>query len=246
MTAKTIAIILAAGNGQRMLSKLPKVFLPLGKSTILELAVTPFFYHKAITRIIVCVPQGFIGQAQECLKDLCSPASAAVHKPVNIITGGDSRADSCYLALKSITDTPSDSKVLVHDAARPLIPPELLDQCLQALEHWDGVAPGVVATDTLGEVNAGQLLNVLTRPKIQQLQTPQGFHLKLLLQAHHQRLQEMDNNAHATSYSDDCGMVLGIKTLPRPRIAIIPSTHQNLKITSPQDLLTASQIVTGD
>jgi 2-C-methyl-D-erythritol 4-phosphate cytidylyltransferase/2-C-methyl-D-erythritol 2,4-cyclodiphosphate synthase len=155
------ALIVAAGKGERLGGAIPKQFRSIGGKPVLRWAVEPFLKHAAVKDVHVV-----IGPGQEQLA-----ASALEGVAVGpLIIGGARRSDSVQAGLRSI----GSEAVLVHDAARPFCPSQVLDRLLASLEFFDGAAPVLPVGDTL--TRAGDQLEEPTdRAGLVRVQTPQAF-----------------------------------------------------------------------
>jgi 2-C-methyl-D-erythritol 4-phosphate cytidylyltransferase len=152
---------------------------------------------------------------------------------VSVVAGGDTRQESVARALIAL---PADvDVVLVHDAARPLVPVELVTAIVAAVRAGNpAVVPGLAVTDTIKEVNNdGDVLATIDRNSLRAIQTPQGFDRELLQRAHAQ-LDESQG-----IFTDDAGLVeaMGIT------VKVIEGHIEAMKITRPFDLAIAETII---
>jgi 2-C-methyl-D-erythritol 4-phosphate cytidylyltransferase/2-C-methyl-D-erythritol 2,4-cyclodiphosphate synthase len=166
----TTALIVAAGKGERLGGGLPKQYRLLQGKPMLRRAVEELIGHPAIARVRVV-----IGQGQE---DLARAALSGVDVG-DFIEGGAERADSVRAGLSQI----EGDAVLVHDAARPFCPPEVVDRLLTPLEFFDGAAPVLAVGDTLARA-ADTLGEAVDRSGMVRVQTPQAFRLDALRSAY--------------------------------------------------------------
>jgi 2-C-methyl-D-erythritol 4-phosphate cytidylyltransferase/2-C-methyl-D-erythritol 2,4-cyclodiphosphate synthase len=166
----TTALIVAAGKGERLGGGLPKQYRLLGGKPMLRRAVEALIGHPAIARVRVV-----IGQGQE---DLARSALSGVDVG-QLITGGAERADSVRAGLSGI----EGDAVLVHDAARPFCPPQVVDRLLAPLEFFDGAAPVLPVGDTLAKAS-DTLGEAVDRNGMVRVQTPQAFRLGALRSAY--------------------------------------------------------------
>jgi 2-C-methyl-D-erythritol 4-phosphate cytidylyltransferase/2-C-methyl-D-erythritol 2,4-cyclodiphosphate synthase len=163
------ALIVAAGSGSRMGGGLPKQYRPIAGKPVLAHAVDALASHPRVTAVRVV-----IGEGQQALA-----RSALGKRDVgDLVTGGASRSDSVRAGLKAI----GEGIVLVHDAARPFCPPEVVDRLLEALGRGDGSVPVLAVCDTLAK-GSGQLDAMVERDRLLRVQTPQAFHVEDLLYA---------------------------------------------------------------
>jgi 2-C-methyl-D-erythritol 4-phosphate cytidylyltransferase/2-C-methyl-D-erythritol 2,4-cyclodiphosphate synthase len=164
------ALIVAAGSGQRLGGGVPKQYRPLAGKPVLRWAAEALASHRAIGGVRVVIGEGQEQMAAEALRGLGVG---------EFITGGDQRADSVRRGLGAI----EGSAVLVHDAARPFCPPDVVDRLLDKLEFFEGAAPVLPVGDTLARAS-GTLAEPVDRAGVVRVQTPQAFQLGALKQAY--------------------------------------------------------------
>ncbi|MBX9815198.1 MAG: 2-C-methyl-D-erythritol 4-phosphate cytidylyltransferase, partial [Sphingomonas sp.] len=168
--SKTIALIVAAGSGTRIGGTIPKQFAPLAGKPMLAHSVATLGRHPAIDELVVV-----IGAGQEAL--LAEAVGAVRH-----VIGGATRRDSARRGLEAIA-TEAPARVLIHDAARPFLPPAVIDRLLAALDHAPGAIPALPVADTLAR-GAEALGDIVPRDGLWRVQTPQAFHFDAILDAH--------------------------------------------------------------
>ena len=223
-----VAILLAAGSGLRLGAGIPKALCPLGDSTILEHAYASLAAHPAVGQVVVTAP------AAEA-----EAVAAAMHGRATVISGGRTRQDSVRLALGWVSQqVTSDDEplVLVHDAARPFVPAALIDRVLAALvDGADAAVPALAVTDTIKRVTADEsLIGTLNRAELRAVQTPQGFRLGALSEAH-----RYARTAGMRDVSDDAGLV----ERHGGRVVLVEGSDEAFKITRPWDLKLAQLLV---
>ena len=164
------ALIVAAGKGERLGGGLPKQFRSLAGKPIIRWAVEPFLKHSAVKDVRVV-----IGAGQEQL------ASNALHGlPIDgFVIGGAQRADSVRAGLRAVTS----NAVLVHDAARPFCPADVIDRLVASLEFHEGAAPVLPVGDTLARGDS-TLDEAVDRSNLLRVQTPQAFRTEVLRDAY--------------------------------------------------------------
>jgi 2-C-methyl-D-erythritol 4-phosphate cytidylyltransferase/2-C-methyl-D-erythritol 2,4-cyclodiphosphate synthase len=202
------AILVAAGTGTRFGAETPKQFLTLSHEPVIR--------HAARALIEAGATIQPVGEAVAIAKAL----EGLPHLPV--VAGGATRQDSVragLLALKPHTP----AFVLVHDAARPVIPPGTVAALLAALEQWPGAIPAAPVADTLKRVKDGVILETVPREGLFRAQTPQAFRFEALFAAHH---------AGVTGATDDASLLESLGQ----KVAIVPGSENNIKLTYPEDL----------
>jgi 2-C-methyl-D-erythritol 4-phosphate cytidylyltransferase / 2-C-methyl-D-erythritol 2,4-cyclodiphosphate synthase len=166
----TTALIVAAGKGERLGGGLPKQYRHLQGKPMLRRTVEALIAHPAIARVRVVIGKGQDELARAALSGL---------DVGDFIEGGAERADSVRAGLSRI----EGEAVLVHDAARPFCPPEVVDRLLAPLEFFDGAAPVLAVGDTLARA-ADTLGEAVDRRDMVRVQTPQAFRLGALRSAY--------------------------------------------------------------
>ena len=158
----TTALIVAAGSGSRMGNDMPKQYRLLGPRSVLAHAVDALAAHPLIDGVRVVIGAGQQDLARTALGE---------RDVGELIIGGAERTDSVRAGLAAV----GDGIVLVHDAARPFCPPEVIDRLLDGLARGDGAVPVLSVADTLGK-GVGSLDAMVDRGKMVRIQTPQAFH----------------------------------------------------------------------
>jgi 2-C-methyl-D-erythritol 4-phosphate cytidylyltransferase / 2-C-methyl-D-erythritol 2,4-cyclodiphosphate synthase len=164
------ALIVAAGKGERLGGGLPKQYRMLAGTPVLRRAVQALASHPAIAKVRVVIGPGQKALAEAALRDI---------DVGRLIEGGAERADSVRAGLAQIE---SDA-VLVHDAARPFCPPEVIDRLLAPLEFFDGAAPVLAVGDTLARAS-DRIEERVNRTNVVRVQTPQAFRIEALRRAY--------------------------------------------------------------
>jgi 2-C-methyl-D-erythritol 4-phosphate cytidylyltransferase len=210
------AILVAAGRGERLGLDQPKAFAKLGEDPLLAEPLRRLEEYDWIDAIVLVSPPGWEEPAILLAEELgCGKVSACV-------PGGETRADSVRAGLAEV---PADAVVvLVHDAARPLLPEEVIERVLAPLsEGWDGAVPGLPVADTLKRVDGdGTIAETVSRDGLWAVQTPQAFPADVLRAA-------VANGAEAT----DCSSLVEARG---GRVKVVPGDPRLLKVTTTDDL----------
>jgi 2-C-methyl-D-erythritol 4-phosphate cytidylyltransferase len=229
---RTVAVVLAGGSGRRFGSASPKQLRSLAGRNLIEHCVAAFDQAPAVDELLVVAAADIRQEVRECL--------AGYRKLAEVVEGGPSRTDSTRQALGWLAPRlPADSKVLIHDAARPLVDQRTIADCVSALDHSDAVGVVVPSSDTIVEVASGIIQRVLPRDTLARCQTPQGFRLSVITRAY--QLADADPAFASVPATDDCGVVL--RYLPEVPIAVVEGSERNLKITYPADLAVAQALL---
>ena len=162
------AVLAAAGRGERLGSDRPKAFARLGGRPLLAESLERLEGSDWIDQIVIAAPPDWEEPSILVAEEI------AATKVSSAVRGGDSRSESVRLALSEV---PEDAAVvLVHDAARPLLPDEVIERVLAPLsEGWEGVVPALRVSDTVKRVEGDRVLETLRRDDLVAVQTPQAF-----------------------------------------------------------------------
>ena len=222
---RTAAVIPAAGRGERLGPGVPKALRTLAGLPILVHAVRAVAAARSIDLVVVAAPEDGVDEVRSLLAGIDSEAE------IVIVAGGDTRQGSVARALLAL---PADvDVVLVHDAARPLVPVDVVDRVAAAVRSGhDAVIPTLPVVDTVKEVDAeGVVTGTLDRSRLHAVQTPQGFVRAVLQRAH---AASEGNDA-----TDDAGLVERTGVL----VHVVPGDEEAFKITRPIDLVLAEAIL---
>ena len=208
-------VLVAAGSGQRFGADMPKQFLAC--------AGQPVIRHAAVTLAAAGVIIQPVGDSAAIALALAGVA----HLPP--VPGGASRQDSVRAGLEALVDRAPDI-VLVHDAARPFIPPGTIDALVRALATHGGAIPAVAVADTLKRGSGGRIVATVDRTGLFRAQTPQGFRFPLLLELHR---TAPDGATDDASVLEAAGHA----------VALVAGHENNIKITWPEDLVRMERIL---
>lgn len=221
----TAAVVPAAGRGERLGPGTPKALRFLGGVPLLVHSVRALAAARSVELVVVAAPPADLALVRSLLTGHDARAE------VRVVAGGATRQESVRLALAALPD--GVDVVLVHDAARPLVPVDLVDTVAAAVrEGADGVVPALPLADTVKQVDgAGVVVATLDRSALRAVQTPQGFRRSVLEEAH-----LAAGDAMAT---DDAGLVerSGV------RVSVVPGSEEAFKVTRPLDLVLAEAVL---
>ncbi len=222
------AVIVAAGSGERLGAEHPKAFVAFGENPLIAASVSALDDHPGIDGIVLVVPAGWEERATFMADDIgAGKASIAV-------VGGASRSDSVALG---VAEVPADAAViLVHDAARPIVPAALIDRVLAGFaDGADGVIPVLPIADTVKRVDAaGRVVETLDRSELRSVQTPQAFQAEIFRRA----LAAPDRNT-----GTDCASLV---ERVGGTVTTVEGDPRSLKITTRSDLERALELVDAD
>ena len=223
-----LALILAGGSGSRLDPSTPKQFLHLRGKPLLVHTLERFQNHPKIDVIYLVTHADFVMRTKELLKPF------QLTKLEHILPGGATRQESSAIGVEAAAD--DFQNILIHDAARPFVTAGQIDAMLDKLAQYAAVNMTIPVTDTIARLDRnGMVVENPDRSLLRRVQTPQGFHLSIIREAHHLAQQDNDNSA-----TDDCSLIL--KYNPTP-IANVQGHPNNMKVTSPIDLIIAGQIL---
>lgn len=221
-------LIVAAGRGTRAgSSAVPKQYRQLAGKTVLARAIEAFAAHPQIRTIQVVIHPDDREPYNACTAGLDAP----MREPVS---GGDMRQDSVRAGLHALATVAPDA-VLIHDAARPLVETDVVGRVLDALKDHDGAIAALPVTDTLKRSGSdGSIAATVSREGLWRAQTPQGFRFDKILAAH--------DSAHAagrSDFTDDAA----IAEWAGLRVALVPGSARNLKLTDQEDFALAECLI---
>ncbi len=225
--SKVTVLIPAAGMGKRMGRAMAKQFLPLGDKPMLAHTLLAFQRSSVVDEIVPILSEEDI---ETCLADIIEHYH--ITKVKTLVVGGKERQDSVYNGLQKLEK--DAAVVLVHDGVRPFVTHDMIQETAEIARKGECVAVGVPLKDTVKEVGADGIVRVtLDRSRLWAIQTPQAFPAKTL-----RRVYE-ESYAHKVCGTDDSTLAerAGIK------VRVIMGSYENIKITTPEDLLLAEEIL---
>lgn len=227
MTGRAAALVPAAGRGERLGPGAPKALRTLAGLPMYVHAVRALAESRDIDVVVVAAPEDGVEHVRAEL------AEQPFATEVLVVSGGDTRQESVARALIAL---PSDiDVVLVHDAARPLAPVELVDAVVAQVRSGSlAVVPGLGVADTIKTVNEdAEVTDTPDRSTLRAIQTPQGFS-RTVLQRAHANVDLDDPPA-----TDDAGLVEATGVV----VTVIPGHEEAFKITRPLDLVLAEAVL---
>jgi 2-C-methyl-D-erythritol 4-phosphate cytidylyltransferase len=215
----TTAIIVAAGSGSRFQSETPKQFLEIEGKPIVVHAIERFAAAPSVASIVVVVTSENI------------PRLGVVHtaKPLRVVTGGATRAESVASGLAAVED--GVELVAVHDGARPFVSVDEIERTISKAAQMGAACLVAPVTDTIKTIRGDEIAGTLDRDKLRRALTPQVFRIEVLTRA-------FESGELSEAVTDECYLV---EKLGHP-IAFVEGSARNIKITHPDDLELAKAI----
>ena len=221
---KYTAIVLAAGSGKRMNSKVHKQYLIIQDRPVLYYSLKAF-EDSAVDKIVLVVGKG---EEKFCRKEIVD--KYGISKVKAIVEGGKERYHSVFEGLKQTSDA---DYVLIHDGARPFVNQEIIRRCMQEVQKYQACVVGMPVKDTIKIADEeGYAKQTPDRKNVWMIQTPQTFSYALIYEAYEEMLKTED-----TAITDDAMVLERIKG---KKSKLIEGSYRNIKITTPEDLLIAN------
>ena len=216
------AVIVAAGTASRM-GGIDKVMAPLGGEPMILRTVRTFQNCDAIKEIVVVTREDLITPIMGLCKDF--------PKVIAVVAGGANRQQSVHLGLNAMSG--KVKLAAIHDGARPLITPAVIDRAVRAANSYGAAAPAVAVKDTTKIVQGGVVMQTVERSTLRAVQTPQVFDFDLLRGA----LKKAEQDK--ADITDDCSAVERIGFT----VKIVEGDERNIKVTTPVDLKIAELLL---
>lgn len=214
-------VIVAGGRGDRLGVPVSKFEVPLSGRPMVLYSLEAFQRAACIKGVVLVVPPDRLDEwTIDKLRGL------GIEKACAVAAGGASRQESVWRGLSLLGD---EGRVVVHDAARPLVTPDLIERSCEMLGRAPGAVVASPVTDTLKEVSSGEVLRTVERDSLVAVQTPQAFRLDVLKRAHEKARSE------GFTGTDDASL---LERLGEP-VLVVESDRYNIKVTYPEDLAVA-------
>ena len=218
---KNVAIVLAAGQGKRMNSKVQKQYLLLKGKPILYYTLNAFEKSPLISEIVLVTGKDEI---EYCQKEIVE--KYGFEKVRKITAGGKERYYSVYEGIKVIEDA---DYVFIHDGARPFVDEVIIERVCENVQEYKACVVGMPVKDTIKIADEeGFAAQTPDRRKVWQVQTPQTFEYELIRTAYEKLLAE-----EPEGITDDAMVV---ETMTEHKVKLVEGSYRNIKITTPEDL----------
>ena len=224
---RTVAIVPAAGSGNRMGRELSKQYLALGGMPLLVHTLNVFERCPLVDALLVVVPPSDV----EAVRTEMLPRWS-LKKLAGVIPGGKERQDSVRAGIEALER--ETELVVIHDAVRPFITVELIENCIRAAAEEGAATVGVPVKDTVKEVGAdGRVMRTCDRNLLWLTQTPQAFRRDIIENAHRAAVRDGYRGTDDTSLVERLGIA----------VRMIRGDYGNIKITTPEDLVIAEALL---
>ncbi len=218
---KNVAIVLAAGQGKRMNSKVQKQFLLIKEKPVLYYTLNAFETSSLITDIILVTGKDEI---EYCQKEIVE--KYGFEKVRKIVAGGKERYHSVHHGIQAIDVA---DYVLIHDGARPFVDGDIIERVCEAVKEHKACVVGMPVKDTIKIADDnGFAAQTPDRRKVWQVQTPQTFEYHLIKEAYEKLLAD-----EPEGITDDAMVV---ETMTNHKVKLVEGSYRNIKITTPEDL----------
>ena len=218
---KNVAIVLAAGQGKRMQSKVQKQFLLIKEKPVLYYTLKAFENSPVITDIILVTGKDEIEYCQKEIVD-----KYGFKKVCKIVAGGKERYHSVHHGLQAVEEA---DYAFIHDGARPFVDNDMIERAYEAVKEHKACVIGMPVKDTIKIADKnGFASQTPDRKKVWQVQTPQTFEFQLIKDAYSRLLEE-----EPEGITDDAMVV---ETMTDCKVKLVEGSYRNIKITTPEDL----------
>ena len=224
---RAVAVVLAGGAGSRVGDELPKQFLDLHGVPVL---------HRTLQSVARCAEIVVVHHRDHHEKTRRIVDQAGLRAPVTLVEGGSTRRLSVRAGLDAVGEHPDDVPLVLQNAASPNTTPDLIAECLDALEQWEMAVAYVPAVHTIFRHDGARLLEVLERASLGYTADPTVYRLGCL-----RRIVAAQAAAHeAGEMTLDTARALGIE------IKLVPSSRSNVKLTTYNDLVVLRELIAAE
>lgn len=223
------ALVVAAGSGTRMGGDVPKQFIEIEGTSILQLTLQKFQRAAQVNFIYVVTNPNCADQYSDIIKK-----DWGIEKLSAVVAGGVERHDSVWAGLQAIDN--SVDIVLIHDGVRPFVSESIIDASISAAQSFGAALVGVTPKDTVKRIRDDCVSDTLDRRELFLAQTPQAFQKKIILAAYEHAFLKGEFS------TDDSALVENIGR----KVVVVPGDRRNIKITTPEDIYVARAFMEMD
>lgn len=226
--AKFAAVVLSGGTGSRMKSDIPKQYLTIQEKPVIYYSLKAF-QDSNVSEIILVAGENYLDYCREEIVE-----AYQLTKVTKIVPGGKERYDSVLEGLRAISDA---DYVLIHDGARPMLTEEIILRAEAAAVEHQACVCGMPAKDTVKIADdKGFCAHTPDRKKVWIIQTPQAFAYPLIRNAYEKLRRDLEEEREVPPITDDAMVVEYATNVP---VYFAEGSYENLKITTPEDMLIA-------
>ena len=223
---KITAVVLAGGQGRRMQSNIPKQYLLLNGKPILYYSLMVFEQSRVDEIVLVTGEE----EREYCRKEIVE--RFGFQKVRAVVAGGKERYHSVYAGLKSCLGC---DYVMIHDGARPFLTEEMIERSIEAVERDRACAVGMPVKDTIKICDEnGYVEQTPKREQVWMIQTPQSFEYCLIERAYRMVIES------GRAVTDDA---MAVEVFLKEKVRLVEGSYMNIKITTPEDLIIAEQMM---
>jgi len=242
--SRIAALILAAGKGTRMNSHIPKQFLKMNGRAMFLYSVEQY-----LPLVDVCI---VVTGEEEIEKTTALLMEAGYGDKVYVTAGGKERFNSSMLGLRKLRELGGAEYVMIQDAARPMVTEEIIRRNIEEMKRSDTAITAVPSKDTIKIADeAGNVLSTPDRRSLWVIQTPQGFSTELIEKAFENMMEEARMEAEASGVPVEDTLLLKtitddamvVETFTDHPVKLVMGDYQNIKVTTPEDVKTAEEIL---
>ena len=219
-------VIVSAGKGSRMKADINKQFLKIGDKEVIAHTIDKFYNNKNIEEIVIVIRE----DEKEFFEE--NIINKYGYENIKIAFGGKERHDSVYNGLKQVNK--KCEIVLIHDGARPFVTNEIIENSIECSKKHNSAIVGVPVKDTIKIVNENNnVVDTPNRSTLWSIQTPQVFDYSLIMKAHEKAKEDK-------YYGTDDSMLMEYLGY---NVKVVEGSYNNIKITTPEDLKIAEEIL---
>lgn len=237
---RCIAVVLAAGAGKRMNSKVAKQYLMLKGKPVIYYALHAFEMAPMIDEVVLVVGKGEISFCQEEIV-----AKFDFKKITAIIEGGTERYFSVWEALYHINkkkEGQAETYVFIHDGARPFVSQEIIQDTYEAALVYGACVAGIPVKDTIKIADEDEFAKETPkRSSVWAIQTPQVFDFSLIYAAYYKLIDQLEELEKVKIQITDDAMV--VEAMIEKPVKLVKASYINMKITTPEDILIAESLM---
>lgn len=231
--SRCVAIVLAAGSGKRMHSDIPKQYMMLSGKPVLYYSLKAFD-DSPIDEIVLVTAEKDIDY---CRKEIVE--KYGIQKVAHIVAGGTERYHSVWNGICRIDGC---DYLFIHDGARPFLTQDMIERVIDCVRQYEACVAAMPVKDTIKQVSEEmEVIATPRRDRLYQIQTPQAFSFELIRRAYEKLINNEEDVIKKGIVITDDSMV--VETLMQHKVRIAEGSYDNIKITTPEDILAAESLL---